>query len=540
MISWLRKLSRLQKCLIAAAFVLEILALVAYGAIGKLSSPGAASAAEGPHSSCANAAFAANPVAAENTCPGTSAWRANLPLGSQNAIEAFTAPVSVNAGQSVKMYVSTTASSYSFHVYRMGWYQGLGGHLVYSSKVLPGVKQPDPLVDQATRMVSASNWQNPITLAVPASWVSGVYVVKLVSSAGLMRYTSFVVRNDASQAPIFFQSSIMTYQAENTWGGRSLNGTGAAHTTGDRSFAVSFDRPEVENAGLSDFTTYEYNLLSWLERQGYNVTYATDIDTDLNGQALLQHRLFLAAGHDEYWSSGMRTSIAQARDAGVSLAFFGANDAYWHARLQSSPLGADRVVVCYKDAGLDPASGNDPASATTLWQNPPLNQPSQGLVGAMFSGLVTGPAPLVLSSGAAPFLQGTALHVGSVLQGLQGAELGAASADGDTGGFDSVFPNLGTPPALTILASSPVKVQANGDDNPNPNGAALPTATATLYTASSGARVFDAATYWWALGLENMHADASVPAGSSSSTDFQRFTSNLLGYLLQAHASPSN
>jgi hypothetical protein len=541
MILWSRKLSPVQKCLIAAAFALEILALVVYGVVGKLSSPVAADAHTALNSPCANAAFSANPVVAENTCPGTSAWRANLPLGSQNAIEAFTAPVSVNVGGSVKLYVSTTAPSYSFRVYRMGWYQGLGGHLVYSSKMIQGVNQPAPVVDPVTRMVSASNWYSPVTLPIPISWVSGVYVVKLVSSAGLMRYTEFVVRNDASQAPILFQSSVLTYQAGNSWGGSDLDGTGAANTIANRSFAVSFDRPEVDNAGLSDFTTYEYNLLSWLERQGYDVTYTTDIDTDLHGQLLLQHRLFLAAGHDEYWSSGMRTNIAQARTAGVSLAFFGANDAYWHVRLQSSPLGADRVIICYKDSGLDPLSGHDPTSATTLWQNPPLNQPSQMLLGAMFSGVVTEPAPLLLSSGAAPFLHSTALHAGSVLPGLVGADFGANAPGGETGEFDSVFPNLGIPPALTILASSPVKAQANGNDNPNPQGAVIPTATATLYTAPGGARVFDAATYWWALGLENMHADASSPPGSYSSIDFQRFTSNLLGYLLRSsNTQPSN
>jgi hypothetical protein len=540
MFSWSGGLSPLQKCLIVSAFGLEILALVAYGVIGKLSSAVAVDAAAGQNASCANAAFAANPIAAENTCPGTSAWRADLPLGPQNAIEAFTAPISVNAGEPVKMYVSTTAPSYSFHIYRMGWYQGLGGHLVYSSQARQGINQPAPVVDQATRMVSASNWHDPITLTIPTSWVSGVYVVKLVSSAGLMRYTEFVVRDDASRAPILFQSSVLTYQAGNSWGGRGLDGTGTANTTGDRSFAVSLDRPEVENAGLSDFTTYEYNLLSWLERQGYNVTYTTDVDTDLHGQLLLHHRLFLAAGHDEYWSAGMRTNIAQARAAGVSLAFFGANDAYWHVRLQSSPLGADRVVVCYKDAGLDPLSGHAPSSATTLWQNPPLNQPGQALLGAMFSGVVAGPAPLVLSSGAAPFLHGTALHVGSALAGLEGAEVDTTSAGSDAGGFDSVLPNLALPPALTILASSPVKAKPNGNDNPNPNQPEIPTATATLYTAPGGARVFDAATYWWGLGLENMHADAKSPSGSYGSRDFQQFTSNLLNYLLRSNTSPAN
>lgn len=539
MISQSGKLSPLQKGLIAAAIGLEIIALVAYGVMSKLSSPQSADAAAGGNSSCASAAYAANPIVAENTCPGTSGWRANLPLGSQNAIEAFTAPVSVNAGQSVKMYVSTTAPSYSFRVYRMGWYQGLGGRLVYSSHVLAGVKQPAPLVDQATRMISASNWRNPVTLTIPASWVSGVYVVKLVSSAGLMRYTKFVVRNDASHAPILFQSSVLTHQAENAWGGHSLNGTGAANTMGDRSYAVSFDRPLVGNAGLSDFATYEYDLLSWLERQGYDVTYTTDIDTDQHGPLLRQHRLFLAAGHDEYWSSGMRNNIAQARNAGVSLAFFGANDAYWHVRLQSSPLGAERVMVCYKDAGLDPLSGHDPTAATTLWQNAPLNQPSQALVGAMFSGVAAEPAPLVLSSGAAPFLRGTGLHVGSALAGLVGAASGAPAAGG-AGGFDSVFPNFGLPPALTILASSPVKVQANGNDNPNPNGQIIPTATTTLYTAPGGARVFDAATYWWALGLQNMHAGTSSPSGSYSRRDFQQFTANLLDYLLHAQTPSSN
>lgn len=532
------KLSPLQKGLIVAALSLEILGLVVYGAVGKLSAPLAAGAATKQNSLCASAAFTANPIVAENTCPGTSAWRANLPLGAQNAIEAFAAPISVNAGEQVKLYVSTTALSYSFHVYRMGWYQGLGGHLVYSSKTLPGIQQPDPVIDPATRMVSASNWHDPVTLTIPTSWVSGVYVVKLESSAGLMRYTSFVVRNDASHAPILFQSSVLTYQAGNAWGGRSLDGTGTANTMADRSFAVSFDRPLAANAGLSDFTTYEYNLLSWLEQQGYHVTYTTDVDTDQYGQLLLQHRLFLAAGHDAYWSSGMRTNIAQARDAGVSLAFFGANDAYWHVRLQSSPLGADRVVICYKDAGIDPLSGQDPTSATTLWQNPPLNRPAQALLGAMFSGVAAGPAPLVLSAGAAPFLQGTALHVGSTLPGLVGADLGPTPPDSGTGGFDSVFPNLALPPALMVLASSPVTVKANG--NAPPNGLLIPTATATLYTAPGGARVFDAATYWWALGLQNMHADASVPAGSYSSRDFQQFTAHLLDYLLHAPASQSN
>ena len=74
-------------------------------------------------------------------------------------------------------------------------------------------------------------------------------------------------------------------------------------------------------------------VLRWLESQGYDVTYQAGIDTDrsvsspliflclvINGQAyvciyrqdtlnLLQHKLFLSVGHDEYWSGSQRTKV---------------------------------------------------------------------------------------------------------------------------------------------------------------------------------------------------------------------------------------
>ncbi|MGZ3598564.1 MAG: N,N-dimethylformamidase beta subunit family domain-containing protein, partial [Ktedonobacterales bacterium] len=470
-------------------------------------------------STCEDAASAPNPIVAENSCLATSSWQPDLPLGDQHDIEAFAAPVSVQVGQSVNLYTSTTAPFYQVRVYRMGWYRGLGGHLVYSSRSLRGVKQPAPNVDPATRMVSASNWRNPLTIAVPTSWVSGVYVVKLVSSLGRMRYTFFVVRSDASHSQILFQSSMLTDQAYNVWGGRSIyQDTGGSFD--QRSYAVSFDRPYVKGEGLANFPLYELNLLRWLEKEGYNVTYTTDVDTDQRPSLLLNHRLVIAAGHDEYWSAAMRHNIVSARDAGVSLAFFGANDMYWHARLTASPLGPDRVVVCYKDAALDPAAKLDPSTATVTWRSPPLNQPEDAVLGEMFAGLVQGPASLVFANGAAPFLGGTGLHPGGALPGLVAQQ--SASNEVDT-----VIAARRPPSALTILTSSPIHV-IEGEIGDNVNA----TAMATLYTAASGAAVFDAGTYWWGLGLDDFRFDPSAPSGSFHNADFEQFTVNLLSYLL--------
>src|SRR5206468_1470778 len=99
-------------------------------------------------------------------------------------------------------------------------------------------------------------------------------------------------------SPILFQTSVLTYQAYNMWGGYSLyvglNTKGESFK--DRAYVVSFDRPIDRGAGLGDFPIYsEYNLLRWFERGGYDISYTTDVDTDMHGPLLLQHRLFIAA-----------------------------------------------------------------------------------------------------------------------------------------------------------------------------------------------------------------------------------------------------
>src|SRR5262249_45261063 len=158
-----------------------------------------------------------------------------------------TVPASVNRGELLRLYISTTAPSYRLRVYRIGWYSGHGARLVYSSTALPGFQQPTPLFDPTTKSISCRNWIRPQTLAIPTTCVSGVYLIKLLSSAGFMRYVPFVVRNDQAASPILVQTSVLTYQAYNTWGDyslyRGLDARGQLSGGPYRGYAVSFDRP---------------------------------------------------------------------------------------------------------------------------------------------------------------------------------------------------------------------------------------------------------------------------------------------------------
>src|SRR5207248_144049 len=84
-------------------------------------------------------------VKAENAKPGDRGWNlentSNQPPG---AIEGYADHVSAVSSDTVNLFVSTVASSFHVEAYRMGWYGGDGGRLIWRSPELPGTKQPDP------------------------------------------------------------------------------------------------------------------------------------------------------------------------------------------------------------------------------------------------------------------------------------------------------------------------------------------------------------------------------------------------------------
>ena len=77
-------------------------------------------------------------------------------------------------------------------------------------------------------------------------------------------------------------------------------------------------------------------MLQWLEKEGYDVSYATSIDVDASPNLLSNHKAFLSVGHDEYWSWKMRDNVENARDAGINIGFFSGNTSYWQVRFESS------------------------------------------------------------------------------------------------------------------------------------------------------------------------------------------------------------
>jgi len=83
-------------------------------------------------------------VARENALPGTTDWLISRPAPRDEtcwcapALDAYAWPPSAAPGDTVSLAVSTQSSSFSADLFRMGWYQGLGGRLVKTLGAFPG------------------------------------------------------------------------------------------------------------------------------------------------------------------------------------------------------------------------------------------------------------------------------------------------------------------------------------------------------------------------------------------------------------------
>src|SRR6266566_1194262 len=173
----------------------------------------------------ATAVAQSNPIVIENQQPGTSQWR----IGTRGTdavgqIKGYASATSVNKGGNITFFVSTNpAQTYTIDVYRLGWYQGLGGRLMQHIGPLNGVHQPTCPTDATTGMIEC-NWAPGYTLTTQTSWTSGIYLALLTNAQMYQNYIVFAVRDDSRIAALLYQQPVTTYQAYNDYPNNNTTG----------------------------------------------------------------------------------------------------------------------------------------------------------------------------------------------------------------------------------------------------------------------------------------------------------------------------
>ncbi|MEV4988626.1 DUF4082 domain-containing protein [Pseudarthrobacter sp. LMD1-1-1.1] len=450
-----------------------------------------------------------NPIACENSKPGSPSSEWDIDGAGDSTLQGFSTDISVNAGQPLQFKIDTTASNYTIAIYRTGWYQGLGARKV--ADVVPSAlrqAQPQCTSDVATGLYDCGTWAVSATWQVPSTAVSGIYLAVLNRpDTGGRSHITFIVRNDSSQAPVVFQTSDPTWQAYNTYGGSDFYEGGS----NGRAYKISYNRPVATRSGPDGRDFYfsnEYPLVRFLEKNGYDVSYISGVDTDRNGSLLLNHKVFLSVGHDEYWSGAQRANVEKARDAGVNMQFLSGNEAYWRTRYEPSKTdgAAYRTLVSYKEtwsnAKIDPST-----EWTGTWRDPryaaPANgggRPENGLTGTMYMSNFTDlPVTVSAAEGKSRLWRNTSLA--SLPVG------GSAQLAPHTVGYESDedLDNGFRPAGLVRLSTTTGAVDQYLQDFGNTVKPGTTTHNVTLYKAASGALVFSAGSVQWTWGLDQQH-----------------------------------
>ena len=507
----------------------------------------------------------ANDIVAENCLAGSPSTEWDINGWGDPSIQGFGHDISIAPGELIEFRILTDSDDYRIDIYRLGYYGGLGARHVATvepSAELPQ-DQPDCLTDRSTRLYDCGNWAVSASWEAPPDATSGIYIARLLredpAAPGTWRsdrfgptprprgslndpewyrdradmsnalieprasHIYFVVRDDEGSSDLLFQTSDMTWQAYNRYGGHSLYGRlnperPRDHGGPPRAYAVSYNRPldTRDYRAVNMVFNAEYPMVRWLERNGYDVSYTTGIDSHRRGEEILEHRVFLSVGHDEYWSGGQRRQVEAARDAGVNLAFFSGNEVYWKTRWESS-LDATgtpfRTLVTYKetqeDAKIDPVGDVWTGTfADGRAMNPEGAWPENALTGTLFRVNAWRNDPLVVPAeyGRLRFWRNTdvaRLAAGErvvLARGLLGHE------------WDSDIDNGHRPPGLFRLSETTV-------DNVLVcfyYGSTCDSGTAThhlvMYRHESGALVFGAGTVQWPWGLDAHHdTETGVP-----------------------------
>ena len=275
-------------------------------------------------------------------------------------------------------------------------------------------------------------------------------------------------------------------------------------------------------------------MIRFLERNGYDASYTSQADVAANAGLLLNHKVILSSGHDEYWSGQERTNVEAARDAGVSLAFFSGNEVYWKTRWQSSSADGtatpNRTLTTYKDTHFD--APTDPTAWTGTWRDPRFaavgdSRPENALTGQLF----------IINSGSSDITVPSTYKNLRLWRNTAVANLGAGQsrtlgAGNQTLGYewDLDVDNGFRPRGTFQLSSTTVSgVESFTDFGTFTKQGTTQTHHLTEYKAPSGAIVFGAGTVQWAWGLDDTNAwnNNGPPAGATPDPVMQQATVNL-------------
>lgn len=336
--------------------------------------------------------------------------------GERGEIWCYTDHLSYRPGDTVTLFVSSTAPRWRLEVVRDG-----GSETPMLSQMGEGARwQVTP--DQCS--VTGCGWKASHAFAIPEDWPSGAYRLTLTAEgrdgAPIRCHHLIIVRPRPGRRPgrILQIAATGSWTAYNTWGG-SNHYQGITGPNRDQfATTVSLERPWARGfvtlppeaprvpltvplppatmpryphmewayaAGHSKkyasagWASYDSHFFRWAERAGFSVDLATQHELHFDPKLLSGYDCVVCVGHDEYWTWEMRDAVDAYVEAGGRVARFAGNF-MWQTRLEDE--GRRQVCYKYRARAEDPAFRSaDPSRTTTSWEAEEVGRPGAATFG---------------------------------------------------------------------------------------------------------------------------------------------------------------
>ena len=272
---------------------------------------------------------------------GTSAAAAS------SSIQGFATDISVNRGGTVTFKVDTNAPDYQLDIYRMGYYGGDGARLVAHRAAVGTLPQTQPacLTNGSTglvrlRQLGSSRRRGRCRPPPSRGSTSRTLVRSRHGRREPHRLRRAQRRRRLGPAvPDLGHDLAGLQHLRRQQPLRRRPRVGPARAT--RS-ATTGPSPRAATAAEDWVFNAEYPMVRWLERNGYDVSYMTGVDSDRRGALIREPQgRSCRSATTSIGRAPQRANVEAARDAGVNLAFFSGNEMFWKTRWENSIDGTN-------------------------------------------------------------------------------------------------------------------------------------------------------------------------------------------------------
>ena len=274
-------------------------------------------------------------------------------------------PKWARAGESSEFRVHSI-EPYKLELWRYGWtpelVRSLGWHDEHGLRAVMQIT-PDGDYTQSGVEWNRVGYANSVhSQHVAAPEKSGLYYFRASTASGRQFSFPWIVAPAKPAAKIAVLASNITWNAYNSFGGRSnyihadglpptptVNARAELKRYSDAGFftwgadhypPLSFDRPEpfnhidfaetitdpIEGRQACHLAPAEWRLLGWLERAGFDYDYYAETQLDAGTLVLEKYRVLVLAVHPEYWTRRMYDRVKRwVFEAGGRLVYLGGN-----------------------------------------------------------------------------------------------------------------------------------------------------------------------------------------------------------------------